>query len=52
MIIGDSVTSDILGGKNAEIATCWFNPRKKVNYTTIRPDYTITVLDEIVAHIQ
>lgn len=52
MIIGDSVTSDILGGKNAEIATCWFNPRKKVNDTTIRPDYTITALDEIVAHIQ
>ncbi|MFQ3902377.1 YjjG family noncanonical pyrimidine nucleotidase [Staphylococcus sp. mip270_02] len=52
MIIGDSVTSDILGGKNAEIATCWFNPRKNVNETTIRPDYTISSLDEIVVHIQ
>ncbi|RIM95425.1 HAD-IA family hydrolase, partial [Staphylococcus shinii] len=52
LIIGDSMTSDILGGKNAKIATCWFNPRNKVNKTTIIPDYTITTLNEIVAYIQ
>lgn len=52
LIIGDSMTSDILGGKNAKIATCWFNPRNKVNETTIIPDYTVTALDEIVAYIQ
>lgn len=26
LIIGDSQSSDILGGKNAGIDTCWFNP--------------------------
>ncbi|WP_460366255.1 HAD hydrolase-like protein, partial [Staphylococcus aureus] len=27
IIVGDSLTSDILGGINAGIATCWFNFR-------------------------
>ena len=27
MIIGDSLTSDIKGGNNAGIITCWYNPR-------------------------
>ena len=26
MIVGDSLTSDILGGNNAGIITCWYNP--------------------------
>ena len=29
LIVGDSLTSDILGGKNANISTCWFNIRQK-----------------------
>lgn len=29
VIIGDSLTSDMLGGKNAKIKTIWFNPNKK-----------------------
>ena len=29
LVIGDSLTSDILGGINAGIDTCWFNPSKK-----------------------
>ena len=28
LIIGDSQSSDILGGINAEIDTCWYNPNK------------------------
>ena len=47
MIIGDSLHSDILGGKNAGIATCWFNPEKKINETSIEPDYEIHDLREI-----
>ncbi len=30
LIIGDSLTSDIQGGMNAGIDTCWFNPKGKV----------------------
>lgn len=29
IILGDSQTSDMLGGKNAGITTCWFNPKGK-----------------------
>jgi len=37
LIIGDSQSSDILGGINSEIDTCWYNPKDekpvyKVNY--------------------
>ena len=47
VIIGDSITSDILGGKNAGIKTCLFNPSRKANTTNIKPDYEITSLSEI-----
>ena len=29
LIIGDSLSSDIKGGNNAGIATCWYNPKKQ-----------------------
>lgn len=49
IIVGDSLTSDILGGKNAGIATCWFNPAKKPARADIRPDYEICALAELKA---
>lgn len=51
IIIGDSLTSDILGGKNAAIATCWFNPRQNTNNTQIHADYTIQSFDELLTII-
>ena len=47
MIIGDSLTSDIQGGINAGIATCWFNYRHKPARYDIRPDYTITSWEQL-----
>lgn len=47
IIIGDSISSDILGGKNAGIKTCLFNPHKKENLTGIVPDFEIGSLSEI-----
>lgn len=41
IIFGDSLTSDIFGGKNAGIKTCWFNPSKKKNESDIVPDYEV-----------
>lgn len=29
LIIGDSLSSDMQGGRNAGIATCWYNPRRQ-----------------------
>ena len=28
LIVGDSLTSDMCGGRNAGIPTCWYNPRR------------------------
>lgn len=41
VIIGDSLTSDIKGGKNAEIKTIWFNPTGTENETDIKPDFEV-----------
>lgn len=47
IIIGDSLTSDIKGGINAGIHTCWFNPRGKQGREDIVPEYVVGSLDEI-----
>ena len=49
IMVGDSLSSDILGGINAGIATCWVAPLSK-DPGTIRPDYrieSITQLEEL-----
>lgn len=47
VIIGDSLTSDVLGGINAGIRTVWFNHRGNPPSDTIVPDHTITDLGEL-----
>lgn len=47
LVIGDSVTSDILGGKNAGIAACLYDPRHKGYPEAIKPDYCIQKLEEL-----
>ena len=47
IMVGDSLTSDIRGGINAGIKTCWFNPEGKSLREDIRPDYVICSLDEL-----
>lgn len=44
MIIGDSLTSDIRGGNNAGIQTCWYNPKHKPRRADIHVDYEISEL--------
>ncbi len=46
IILGDSLTSDIQGGINAGIRTCWFNPKGKAGSADIRPDYEVRSLAE------
>ena len=46
IILGDSLSSDIRGGINAGILTCWYNPGKKENQSAIKPDYEIGDLVE------
>lgn len=47
MMVGDSLTSDILGGINAGIRTCWVNPTGKPEKNGIHPDYQIGSLAEL-----
>lgn len=46
-IIGDSLTSDIQGGRNAGIDTIWFNPTSAVVDTKIKPTFQISRLEDI-----
>ena len=46
MIVGDSLTSDIRGGINADIQTVWVNPDKK-SCGKIKPDYEIESLSQL-----
>ena len=47
IIVGDSLTSDILGGQNAGIATCWVNPCHLPRREDIRVDYEIEALSQL-----
>ena len=52
MIVGDSLTSDILGGKNAGMKTCWVNPTGKPANPDIQPDYEIPSVTQLEALLQ
>ncbi len=47
VVIGDSLTSDILGGVNARVDTVWFNPNFLPNRTKISPVYQISAPDQL-----
>lgn len=47
LMVGDSLSSDMRGGINFRIDTCWFNPLKNINLTTVKPTYEITNLEDI-----
>ena len=47
VIIGDSLTSDMRGGKNAGIKTVWFNRKGKTNDTDMNFDAVTNSLFEI-----
>lgn len=47
VMVGDSLTSDILGGIRAGIRTIWFNKDLKESSGEIRPDHTIKALSEL-----
>ncbi len=48
IMIGDSLTSDMQGGINVGITTCWFNPNKKENNKKLNIDYEINDLKEVI----
>lgn len=47
LMVGDSLSSDILGGINAGLPTCWVNPHHKSHPENITPDYQIETLSQL-----
>ena len=47
LIVGDALTSDIQGGNNVNIRTCWFNPDGAPLPQHLRVDYDIRCISEI-----
>ncbi len=47
LVIGDSLSSDIQGGVNAGVDTCWFNPRGAVNNSGLQPTCEIADLCQL-----
>lgn len=47
LMVGDTLASDILGGYNAGIDTCWVNHTKSENNTQIHPTYEIQHMREL-----
>lgn len=52
LIVGDSLSSDILGGQNAGIATCWVNPNHAPRKAGIRVDHEIERLADLPALLE
>lgn len=48
LMVGDTLSSDIQGGINVGIDTCWYNPEGKVNELDIKPTYEIRSLLELI----
>ena len=47
IMVGDSLSSDILGGINAGIVTCWVNPNHAPADPNIRPDHEIESITQL-----
>ncbi|WP_039057547.1 pyrimidine 5'-nucleotidase [Enterobacter sp. Bisph1] len=47
LMVGDTAESDILGGNNAGIATCWLNAHGRALPEGINPTWTVTSLNEL-----
>lgn len=47
LMIGDKLETDILGANNIGIDSCWFNPEKEKNDTSIVPTYEIQKLADL-----
>ena len=52
LMVGDSLTSDILGGKRAGLRTVWVNPHHKTAPEDLKPDYEIEYLADLPALLE
>jgi len=48
LMVGDGLKSDILGGINYGIDTCWYNPKRLQNESGVVPTYEINTLPQLI----
>jgi 2-haloacid dehalogenase len=51
LMVGDRLEADVLGAKNANIDSCWFNPHSLASRDDIRPDFEIRTLSDLRAFL-
>lgn len=51
VMVGDSLSSDMQGGRNAGIATCWYNPHRRTGGDGLA-DHDIATLDALLALVR
>ncbi len=49
LMVGDTLSSDILGANGVGIDSCWFNHTEENNTTEIKPTYEITDIKQLIA---
>ena len=47
LLIGDSLTSDMRGGENAGVDTCWYNPKGLSNDKDVSVTMEVSSYEEI-----
>ena len=47
LMVGDTAESDILGGMNAGLSTCWLNAHQRTLPDGVEPTWTVTSLGEL-----
>lgn len=52
LIVGDSLTSDMLGGNTMGIVTCWYNPAGKEKNVPVKIDHEITDLQQVLGLLE
>ena len=52
LMVGDSLTSDIRGGRDAGLRTCWLDRLGRSRRPDLLPDYTVTALNQLPALLE
>ena len=47
LMVGDNLNADIRGGNDYGLDTCWFNPGRKPNDSSVMPTYEIHTLQQL-----
>jgi len=49
LMIGDGITSDVMGANNAGVDVCWYNPKGKVLPEGVHAEYEIRDIRDCIA---